>query len=239
MNAPLTRRALLGATAAIGVTTLPATALTAASPAGTMSPEAAVLLREFHDIAGRFNAAGILLDKTMMATDRVPEPEALFARGQDFWILGCIAPKRHWDRQRFTYGQDELIEQLRALPAGDGDRRRANRRDEIVGAWDEWEAAKEAARDASGETAASDHYRTVGDEHDALLLRLTHMRTADPDIMRIKAAAVLNIWSGDADRFDSAVNTVLKGDGDSEDPLCFSLMRDFMHQLGAEYRVAS
>ena len=208
-----------------------------AQAAPAMSDETAVLLAEFHDIAGRFNAAGDRLDVATSATVRVPEPEALFARGQDFWVLGCTAPTRHWKGHRFTYGTNELIAQLRALPAGDGDRKRADRRDEIVGAWDRWHAEKAAAKDASGESAASDHYRIIGDEHDAFTLRLVHMRTSDPRIMAIKAAMVLNMWGGKTANFDGAMRRSLESGDLDEEPLCYSLMRDMMHQLGDTHRV--
>ena len=239
MNALVTRRGLLGATAAVGAVAFPAAASATASTAGGISAEATALLREFHDVAARFNAAGDRIDQTTSATVRVPEPEALFARADDFWVLGCISPERHWAGQRWTYGESGCIAQLRELPTDDGDKKRADRRDEIVGAWDRWHAEKAAARDASGETEASDRYREVGDKHDALLLRLVHMRTADPDIMKLKAGAVLNLWGGEPDRFDRALARVLKHDDIDEIPLSISLMRDMMAQLGAAYRVTS
>lgn len=245
------RRAIFGglALASAPVASLPAVAGVLSSgqtPVGilksedtsTMSPDAAALLREFHDIAGRFKAAGERLDVAMSVTVRVPEPEALFAQCQDFWVLGCIPPKQHWQGRRFTYGMAELIAQLRALPAGDGDRRRADRRDEIVGAWDRWYVDRKAAEDANGETEASDHYLVVAAEHDAFLNRLVQMRTADPDVMKVKAALVLNAWR-DVERFDRAVTRIMEAEGDIEDALSISLMRDVMAQLGAERRVSA
>ncbi len=239
MSAVVTRRrALLGsAAAAIGIG-VPATIASPAEAATAASPEAAALLREFHDVAGRFNAAGERLDKVITATARVPEPEALFARGQDFWTLGCIPARRHWMGQRYTYGEDKLIAELRALPDGDGDRGRADRRDELVNAWDRWHADKNAAKDASGETAALAEYDAVGDEHDAFVLRLVYLKTANPDVMKIKAALCLNAWR-DVERFDNAVRRVAEDSEDIEDALSISLMRDLMAQLGGAHRVTA
>ena len=231
------RRQFLRGFAAIPLAAAPLAVLPAQAAPAT-SAEAAALFAEFHDIAGRFNAAGDRLDAAMSATVRIPEPEALFARGQDFWVLGCTAPKRHyWDHHRFSYGTDDVIAQLRALPAGDGDRKRADRRDEIVGAWDRWHAEKAAAKVAFGHSAASAAYNIVGDEHDAFILRLTHMRTSDPGIMAIKAAMVLNMWGGKAANFDGAMKRVLESDDLDEEPLCYSLMRDMISQLGDMHRV--
>ncbi len=107
-----------------------------------------------------------------------------------------------------------------------------------MNAWDRWHADKNAAKDASGETAALAEYDAVGDEHDAFVLRLVYLKTADPDVMKIKAALCLDAWR-DVERFDNAVRRVAEDSEDIEDALSISLMRDLMAQLGGAHRVTA
>ncbi len=58
------------------------------------------------------------------------------------------------------------------------------------------------------------------------------MRTADPDVIRLKAAVVLERYDNDLEYFDKDLSRVLRNDGPEEEALCFSLMRDMVAQVG-------
>ena len=65
-----------------------------------------------------------------------------------------------------------------------------------------------------------------------------YLKTADPDVMKLRAVLCLNAWR-EVERFDRAVRRVAEASEDIEDALSLSVMRDLMAQLGAEHRVAA
>ncbi len=240
MNAPVTRRALLGATAAIGAVGLPAAAMPVlASPTPTASATASALHDEFRAVAHRHRVAMGRFNEAEAATVYLAEPEALMARPDDGQVLRWHFWDRHWSGKGHWYGKEEKIERLRAepyplypVPGGGPNVAARVRRDEIVDAYDRHKAAEKLAEDASGQTAAQADWDEASEAYDAFRRRLIEMRTADPDVIRLKAAVVLERYDNDLEYFDKDLSRVLRHDGPEEEALCFSLMRDMVAQVG-------
>ncbi len=161
------------------------------------------------------------------------------ARPDDGQVLRWHFWDRHWSGKGHWYGKEEKIERLRAepyplypVPGGGPNVAARVRRDEIVDAYDRHKAAEKLAEDASGQTAAQADWDEASEAYDAFRRRLIEMRTADPDVIRLKAAVVLERYDNDLEYFDKDLSRVLRHDGPEEEALCFSLMRDMVAQVG-------
>ncbi len=93
-----------------------------------------------------------------------------------------FSPDRCW------YADADLIEGMR----GDSFRKLAStptkgaaRRDEIVTAWDRWQAARNAADDASGYTAAQERFGVARAAYEASRVRLVELRSDDPEVLTV------------------------------------------------------
>ncbi len=253
MSGALTRRrALLGsAAAAIGLgvpaaiaattpaiaATTPAIAATTPAIAQATSPEAAALQAELCRLSSAYRQACREVDEASDRTADVAAPEELFAQPDDMQLLWGRFPVDSWASPgRRWYADADLIERLRADPfrtlAGTPTKGAA-RRDEIVTAWDRWQAARNAADDASGYTAAQERFEVAQAAYEAFRLRLVEMRTDDPEVLTVKALALADLCRGDPSALDACIERAIKRDvGPYRDALALSLARDFLGLMG-------
>ena len=207
---------------------------TLASPSAPMQDDArpsslaTALQAEFQQLVHAERIASERFDATDELLQYPEVPEEIFCREGDMATLRWHTWDVDWRTKRRWWGEEARIKRLRDEDyAYDSDfnRRAAARRDEIVGAWDSWETAKERARDRCGYTAARAEWVAASERYEAFRLRLIHMPTTDPDIMKLKVGVVVERYDGAAG-LDSAIQGQLRNEDDLE-ALCFSIVRDF------------
>lgn len=179
MNAPVTRRALLGATAAVGAVGLP-TAVTAETGIPASDPDADfyALLDRFAEARAAWDATDAPLEAAMArAKDAYPaEPEPLRFRRDDFprtsYGTAAAEPWRKDDTRWYGARGVEWLRRSRFV-AQWTESCEARRR-EIIEAWDGWQVARDEVEDAVGLTAAAraefDAAQTWNDADEALKL---------------------------------------------------------------------
>lgn len=248
LTSALSRRAaLFGAVTVASVTAaavVPAAVQTGAlssraattSVAPPVSAEAAELREELCRLSSTYRRAAREADEAQEATAEVEPPEALYARAGDAQALWGRIPERSWAQEgRYWFGAPDIVEKLRADPLRylDGSPSPgAARRDEIVAAWDGWRADTRAAEDASGYTEAQARFDAAYEAYEAFRLRLVEMRTADPEVLTVKAMALADLCRGNGPPLDNDIALALKRDhGAYRDALALSMARDFLGML--------
>ncbi len=158
MNVPVTRRALLGATAAIGVAVLPRPAAALPSPVD-LDAELHALIERFDAARRAWDATDAPLDEAMaQAQAAYPDrPDALRFQWDDFprtsYGTGAAEP---WRQDGTRWYETRGVEWMRkARPVAQWTEKCEARRREIVEAWDGWQAARRKVEDAVGLTAAA------------------------------------------------------------------------------------
>lgn len=242
MRAAVTRRSALrgSAVAALGLVAGVAPALAVASTpsaASSISSEAAALQAELARLSSTYRRACRESDAVSQAMVDFEPPEALYARPGDAQLLWGRIPVKSWqDPDRYWFCDEDLVGRLRADPFHhlDGSPTLgAARRDEIVNAWDGWQAAQKAAEDASGLTAAEERFEAAFAAYAEFRVRLVEMRTDDPEILTVKALCIADLCGRAAERLGSGISRALKRDaGAYEDALALSLARDFLGLMG-------
>ncbi len=222
--------------AAVQAAAVPSRAPTA-SVAPPISVEAKALQTELALLSSTYRRACREADAANDATADVDPPEALYARTGDMQVLFGRFPVESWASPgRRWYADADLIEKLRADPfhtlAGTPTKGAA-RRDEIVAAWDRWQAARDAADDASGYTAAQERFEVAQADYEAFRVRLVEMRTDDPEVLTVKALALADLCRRDPSALDACIERAIKRDvGAYRDALALSLARDFLGLMG-------
>ena len=221
MNAPLSRRALLGATAAVGAAALPAVA----SAPSNSDAELFRLLDRFDAARTAWDAAGEPYDEAMSRARAAypPRPDALRSGFRDHTLnLGVGASERERQpdgRIRMFFLEDDVAK-LRArgpvtrwasvgadhpepLPR-EADPQGEARRQEIIAAHDGWMRAREAVEDATGYTAAHEVIKATAAAINAAedAVKLCQPRTVAGLVH--KAAWVADLVSRDACEEDLA-----------------------------------
>ena len=241
MKATLSRRNALRGSLAASLGLVAGVAPTQAVSASSLSPDASALRAEFDRVSAEYRMACSVDDETSDLINYPNAPEEIFARPSDFQRLRCCVPAKSLEFGRNWYGEPETVESLRTAPfqylSGKVDREGATRRDEIVEAWDGWNAAKRAAEDACGYTAAHVRFMAAADAYDEFRQRLADLRTIDPGIMALKAMVVLELVRGSDELLTRRIEQAIEQQyGPEEGALSLSLTRDFMALLGAARR---
>ena len=225
MNAPVTRRALLGATAAVGAVGLPALAAAEAGiPASDLDADLFALLNRWHEAQATWEATAEPYDAAQARAHAAypPRPDTLRSGFRDqCFSLGAAAsgrePKPSGRIGMFFTTED--VEQLRnsspvtqwAMVGDDvqptprePDPKGEARRQEIIAAHDGWERARTAAEDATGYTAEVEVTRAAAAAVNAAedAVALCQPRTV-AGLVR-KAAWVADLLSRDAAAEDLA-----------------------------------
>lgn len=157
-----------------------------------------------------------------------PEPPAALDIRESDWprprgdVYGAEG-RRIWSKMNVDYLRSLLHDRQHTSIAA-GNAPHAERHREIVAAYDGWQAASAAARDASGFTAAAEASERAQEAGRALarLVAFTPARTVEG--LATKAAAVRSVWEIDPER-DLAL--ALERD-DGEEAIQVSLLRDVL-----------
>ena len=242
MSRVINRRTALRGSIAASLGLMAGVAPAAARPAPSMSAEAITLHAEFRSVVGAYKAASARLEQTEETLTYPEAPKALFARSGDSSRLGFRSPVKSWVDGRRWYGDPDKIEDLRAAPfrymSGRIDQDAIARRDEIVSAWDTWQAAMKAAEDVCGYTEAYKAWDAAQDAYHDFRERLTNLRATDADIMALKAQVALE-RAGGIDGIDDMLTATLAAAGMQQEAMAMSLVRDFIVMLGAAHREAA
>ena len=243
MRASLSRRNALRGSLAASLGLVAGVAPTDAHPVSSMSAEATALRVEFDRVSTEYRAACRATDEAADFIAYPDAPEEIFARPGDFHRLRCCTPDKSWEFGRLWYGEPENIERLRGgsfrFLSGRIDQEGATRRDEIVGAWDRWAAARAAAEDACGYTASQARFDAACNAYDAFRMRLVDLRTTDPAVMALKAMVVVELVRGAETLLDRRIEQAIERQyGPEESALSLSLTRDFVALLGTAQRGA-
>ena len=168
MNAPVSRRALLGATAALGAVVLPTIAVAeTVIPASDLDAELFALLDRWHAARVVWNASeapfNAVCDRARAAYP--PRPDALQWRASDFprtsYGRGASDPVGDTSSREYcSRGADWL---RRVRPSVQWDEAAEARRREIVEAHEAWMQARKAVEDATGYTAAVEEEMALAD----------------------------------------------------------------------------
>ena len=238
MRAPLSRRNALRGSVVASLGLVAGVAAAQARPASSLSADATALRAEFDRMSAEYRTACHVVDEVADLIAYPDVPEEIFARPGDFHRLRCCVQDKRFEDGRAWYGEPENIERLRGgafrFLSGRIDEEGASRRDEIVGAWDRWKAAKKAAEDACGYTAADVRFTAAADAYEEFRQRLVDLRTIDPGIMALKAMVVRDLVRGHDGLLSQRIEQVIDNQhGPEEGALSLSLTRDFMALLGA------
>ena len=226
-----TRRSVLRGLAAAPLATLPALAL-AQTQVGPKSITAARELEARYIAAAR---RSLEASRACNAADaRVVHhepPAALFVSAGDP-LAQRFTPETYLDG-RLWFGSEERIGMLRAWNRGNtrGSVMAAAlpRRSEVLAAYDEWQAARQAAKDAAGATAADAEYRAAGVVEKAIRLEILELRSSAPEVLRLKLRVFMDsqAYLDWREGLDAGVAQGIKMEnGPWEDAFAASIVRD-------------
>jgi hypothetical protein len=203
------RRALLRGLAIAPV------AVAAGAGAGTFiakaaeaSPDAELLtfVHEYSELAPRSDAAFGLWE---IALDRYKDlqpapPEALFLRRHDPIALCaiCHSQRSKHDGKDFL-GDPGLVDYLRAHPSVWETERR--RQEEVVAAYDEWQAALAHLAETTGYTAANEESERRSNEAMELRARIAETPATTMEGLLAKASVALGCFDGDVQELTECV----------------------------------
>jgi hypothetical protein len=218
------RRSLLQGLAALPVAAVPAVAPALAAPAS--DPAITELARLYEETWARLMTAMDAFNAAEGRLARPAMPEALYAREDERAADMSGMVRREPSGRR--YYVKTAVEAMRGwkvewsaplyLPTWE-------RRDEIVGVWDAWQAAQKAAEDAAGYTEANEAYGAALNADDAVRLRIINFRSTDPAVLRLKLRAMADS-AGHLENLDGAIAFGIEQHGPSEDEFALSIARD-------------
>lgn len=190
------------------------------------------------DLEARYSAAARRSLEASRACDAADErmpylapPEALFTRPADP-LARCFTPETYIGGREW-FGSDERINTLRAWTSGN---MRSPiiapalpRRAEVLAAYDAWQAARKAAEDAAGVTAADAEYQAAWAVEKAIRLEIIELRSDAPEALRLKLRVFMDSQAcGDwREGVDAGVARGLKSEnGPWEEAFAASIVRD-------------
>ena len=244
MSGSLSRRTALGGSlaASLGLMVGSASAAVAGdfpSTGRAMSAEAAALQAEFETTAKRHRRALERCDEADEAMVWPEIPDALFWKSADRAFFAFALPGRERCSERRWWGFSDDLEGLQgrqlAFVNGSPIRDARARRDEIVAADCAYRAAVAAAELAAGMPAAEAEYEEAAGAFFDFTDRLIALRTDDPDVMGLKALALVEVARRQGGHEKLIERTIAD---ESNQAMCLgaSLLRDFIEQLGTANR---
>ena len=241
MSPAVTRRRALAtsAAAAIGLGVPMVAAAAAPAVVQAVSPEVASLQEEAGRLSSAYRRACREADETSLRVEYPDPPEALYVRPGDRRLF-LREPEPSWSDKaegRDWWANFTTIGHLREDRFRNLDGRACQmacaRRDEVVGAYEAWQAADAAAEDAVGHTAAQTRFETACAAYSEFRARLVAMRTDDPEVLTVKALVIVDRCGRKSDRLDTLIERAVEQDGQADEvALALSMARDFIGLCG-------